>query len=234
MPPDGHRPTERAGSGTSGSHGDHRHRSVPERPRAASGRRRRADGSHRLGHLGSLLPARLQVHPGDTPGNGNGTDADVAYRAMGPHHDEPEAWPAASAVGRRNRSLSDDEIGLLEESLRLIEDRSDRVIGYFYAALFVEAPQLRALFPAAMDAQRDRLFRALTGGRARPRRAASGWCRCSRSSAATTASTACAPGHYEVFGRALIASLRKLQRGRLGARARGRLDRGVRPDRRRS
>ncbi|MGH8938520.1 MAG: globin domain-containing protein, partial [Actinomycetes bacterium] len=56
-----------------------------------------------------------------------------------------------------------DEIGLVEESLRLLEESSDRVVGYFYASLFLEAPQLRALFPAAMDTQRDRLFRALTG-----------------------------------------------------------------------
>jgi NAD(P)H-flavin reductase len=58
--------------------------------------------------------------------------------------------------------LTDDEIGLLDESLRLVEERSDRVISYFYAAMFVEAPHLRALFPAAMDTQRDRLFAALT------------------------------------------------------------------------
>lgn len=59
--------------------------------------------------------------------------------------------------------LDEDDIALLDESLRLVGDRADRVVGYFYAALFVEAPALRALFPAAMDVQRDRLFRALTG-----------------------------------------------------------------------
>jgi NAD(P)H-flavin reductase/hemoglobin-like flavoprotein len=54
-----------------------------------------------------------------------------------------------------------EDAALLEENLRLIEDRSDRVINYFYASLFLESPGLRSLFPAAMDAQRDRLFRAL-------------------------------------------------------------------------
>jgi NAD(P)H-flavin reductase len=54
-----------------------------------------------------------------------------------------------------------EDAALLEENLRLIEDRSDRVINYFYATLFLENPALRSLFPAAMDAQRDRLFRAL-------------------------------------------------------------------------
>jgi NAD(P)H-flavin reductase/hemoglobin-like flavoprotein len=54
-----------------------------------------------------------------------------------------------------------DDAALLEENLRLVEDRSDRVVNYFYASLFRENPALRSLFPAAMDAQRDRLFRAL-------------------------------------------------------------------------
>ncbi|MFI0258836.1 globin domain-containing protein [Streptomyces sp. NPDC017056] len=42
-----------------------------------------------------------------------------------------------------------------------IEPVADKVTSYFYALLFVRHPELRALFPAAMDAQRDRLFRAL-------------------------------------------------------------------------
>ena len=58
--------------------------------------------------------------------------------------------------------LDADEIGIVEESLRLLGDRTDRMVNYFYAALFVEAPHLRSLFPAAMDTQRDRLFKALT------------------------------------------------------------------------
>jgi NAD(P)H-flavin reductase/hemoglobin-like flavoprotein len=61
-----------------------------------------------------------------------------------------------------DRPLEDD-FPLLDESLRLIHDRSDHAVNYFYAALFLERPDLRALFPAAMDTQRDRLFKALTG-----------------------------------------------------------------------
>ncbi|MGZ4595586.1 MAG: globin domain-containing protein [Actinomycetes bacterium] len=57
---------------------------------------------------------------------------------------------------------TDDDVALLDEHLRLIADRSDRMVGYFYAAMFLEDPSLRSLFPAAMDTQRDRLFRALT------------------------------------------------------------------------
>ena len=56
-----------------------------------------------------------------------------------------------------------EDAALLEENLHLIEDRSDRFVNHFYATLFLESPDLRSLFPAAMDAQRDRLFRALLG-----------------------------------------------------------------------
>jgi NAD(P)H-flavin reductase/hemoglobin-like flavoprotein len=54
-----------------------------------------------------------------------------------------------------------EDAALLDENLRLIDDRSDRVVNYLYASLFAANPELRSLFPAAMDAQRDRLFRAL-------------------------------------------------------------------------
>ncbi|MFE5037734.1 globin domain-containing protein [Streptomyces sp. NPDC056683] len=38
---------------------------------------------------------------------------------------------------------------------------ADKVTSYFYALLFVRHPELRSLFPAAMDTQRDRLVKAL-------------------------------------------------------------------------
>ncbi|GAB2908632.1 FAD-binding oxidoreductase [Streptomyces mayteni] len=38
---------------------------------------------------------------------------------------------------------------------------ADQATAYFYALLFLHNPQLRDMFPAAMDAQRDRLFGAL-------------------------------------------------------------------------
>ncbi|KKZ72690.1 flavohemoprotein [Streptomyces showdoensis] len=38
---------------------------------------------------------------------------------------------------------------------------ADRVTSYFYALLFTHHPDLRAMFPAAMDTQRDRLLKAL-------------------------------------------------------------------------
>ncbi len=104
--------------------------------------------------------------------------------------------------------LDDDEMGLLDESLRLLSDRSDRMVGYFYAALFVEAPALRALFPAAMDTQRDRLFRALTGAVRSlddPDRAVPMLQQLGRDHR----KYGVRGEHYDVVGRALVAALRK-------------------------
>ena len=53
------------------------------------------------------------------------------------------------------------ERDLITESLEHIQPHGDRVAAYFYARLFMEAPELRELFPPAMDLQRDRLFAAL-------------------------------------------------------------------------
>ncbi|WP_242587512.1 globin domain-containing protein [Streptomyces sp. MST-110588] len=50
---------------------------------------------------------------------------------------------------------------LIRRTLAEIDPVSDRATSYFYALLFLRHPDLRALFPAAMDAQRDRLFKAL-------------------------------------------------------------------------
>jgi NAD(P)H-flavin reductase/hemoglobin-like flavoprotein len=50
---------------------------------------------------------------------------------------------------------------LIKSSLEAIEPIADKVVGHFYAVLFLLDPALRDLFPVAMDAQRDRLFQSL-------------------------------------------------------------------------
>jgi NAD(P)H-flavin reductase len=117
---------------------------------------------------------------------------------MGLHHDE--ARDAAPL-------LDDDAIGLLDESLRLIDDRSDVVVNHFYAALFAEAPQLRPLFPLGMAVQRDRFFRALTNAvrsLAEPARFRSTLAQLGRDHRKYGVRAE----HYDVFGRALRNSLR--------------------------
>lgn len=53
------------------------------------------------------------------------------------------------------------DVRLLKESLGYVEGRTDRLVLDFYAMLFRERPDLRELFPAAMDTQRDRFVGAL-------------------------------------------------------------------------
>ncbi|MFD0316098.1 globin domain-containing protein [Streptomyces flavalbus] len=58
------------------------------------------------------------------------------------------------------RDASPDAV-LVRRTMNEIAPVADKVTSYFYALLFVRHPELRPLFPAAMDTQRDRLFRAL-------------------------------------------------------------------------
>lgn len=50
---------------------------------------------------------------------------------------------------------------LIHRTLAEITSVADQATSYFYALLFVRHPDLRAMFPAAMDAQRGRLLRAV-------------------------------------------------------------------------
>jgi NAD(P)H-flavin reductase/hemoglobin-like flavoprotein len=50
----------------------------------------------------------------------------------------------------------------ITHTFSLVNQAGDRPVAYFYGRLFAGNPELRPMFPAAMDTQRDRLFRALT------------------------------------------------------------------------
>nr|WP_254706007.1 globin domain-containing protein [Streptomyces vilmorinianum] len=67
---------------------------------------------------------------------------------------------AAEEPPRISRGPSPDAI-LVRRTLAEIAPVADKVTSYFYALLFVRRPELRSMFPAAMDAQRDRLLKAL-------------------------------------------------------------------------
>lgn len=82
------------------------------------------------------------------------------------------------------------------------------MVGYFYGLLFVEHPKLRALFPAAMDVQRDRLFRSLTRivwGLDSPNDFAPYLEQLGRDHL----KFGIRPEHYGAFGRALVAAIRR-------------------------
>lgn len=51
---------------------------------------------------------------------------------------------------------------VVKESFTEIEPFADKAAAYFYGRLFAENPRLRALFPPAMDLQRERLVQVLT------------------------------------------------------------------------
>jgi ferredoxin-NADP reductase/hemoglobin-like flavoprotein len=75
--------------------------------------------------------------------------------------------PAAATGDTGPIGPTPQDIVLIRRSLAAIEPVADRATAHFYAVLFLARPELRALFPAAMDVQRDKLFRALlAAGRA--------------------------------------------------------------------
>lgn len=55
------------------------------------------------------------------------------------------------------------DAGLVRTSFSFVEPQWEHATAYFYGRLFAENPHLRSMFPVVMDAQRDRLFRALAG-----------------------------------------------------------------------
>ncbi|MFJ6085523.1 globin domain-containing protein [Streptomyces sp. NPDC092369] len=74
----------------------------------------------------------------------------------------PQYAPAApqTAVPTRAEQASPDAV-LIRRTMAEVAPVADKVTSYFYALLFVRHPDLRPMFPAAMDTQRDRLLKAL-------------------------------------------------------------------------
>lgn len=107
------------------------------------------------------------VEPGVDTGSGAepGAAASLPPRAPAPTVVPPEApAPQLSAVAPAapadDPNASPDAI-LVRRTLAEIAPVADQVTSHFYSLLFVRHPDLRSLFPVAMDAQRDRLLKAL-------------------------------------------------------------------------
>ncbi|MFJ9563501.1 globin domain-containing protein [Streptomyces fuscichromogenes] len=104
-------------------------------------------------------PARLQGAAEAPPGGqyaapGHATRT-TPYPAPGAFEDVP---PRRGA--QQTQNASPDAIRI-RGTMAEIGPIADKVTSYFYALLFVRHPELRSLFPAAMDTQRDRLLKAL-------------------------------------------------------------------------
>ena len=99
-------------------------------------------------------------HP--TPGD-SGRTPDLADGAS-PGQDRIPASAAATAAfpghHTAQEAASPDAVRI-RRTMAEITPVADKVTSYFYALLFVRHPDLRSLFPAAMDTQRDRLLKAL-------------------------------------------------------------------------
>ncbi len=69
----------------------------------------------------------------------------------------------AADEARENTSsgISGQTARLVKESFTVIEGRGPEVMEHFYAWLFVRHPDVRAMFPLAMSAQREHVFGAL-------------------------------------------------------------------------
>ncbi|WP_435809406.1 globin domain-containing protein [Streptomyces seoulensis] len=95
--------------------------------------------------------ARAHMEAPATPSRDDGTANGVGGRprhAAAPHPAPPRPQASWDAL-------------LIRRTMAEIAPLADKVTSYFYALLFVRHPELRALFPPAMDTQRDRLLRAL-------------------------------------------------------------------------
>ncbi|MGW0942738.1 globin domain-containing protein [Streptomyces sp. NPDC002623] len=73
----------------------------------------------------------------------------------------PPAEPLVPAQRSAQMKAASPDAVLVRRTMTEVGPVADKVTSYFYAMLFVRHPELRSLFPPAMDAQRDRLLKAL-------------------------------------------------------------------------
>jgi NAD(P)H-flavin reductase/hemoglobin-like flavoprotein len=106
-------------------------------------------------HRGPLAWWRLRSWKKDLEGLARVRDGSNALQERQTEDAHPnEARPASSQA-------PDLAIAAIRDTFAIVAGAGDEAAGYFYARLFVCHPELRDLFPPAMDEQRDRLLRAL-------------------------------------------------------------------------
>ncbi len=127
-----------------------RERREPQEPREPQDHRRQQPPSH--------ASPTSPIPPIDRPVPEQRLPAPAARRPA----PEPtlDSFTAAVSSATAAAPASPDAI-LIRRTMAEIEPAADKVTSYFYALLFVRHPELRVMFPAAMDVQRDRLFKAL-------------------------------------------------------------------------
>ncbi|MFC5719792.1 globin domain-containing protein [Streptomyces gamaensis] len=134
---------------------------APDRP----GQRERhpRKGANSLALAGSPQRGRLpdpSAAPASRPSEGPSGRCDTPLTSLRPTAVDGPVPLRAGATAPSGPPPSPDT-QLIRRTMDEIEPVADKVVSYFYALLFLQNPALRALFPAAMDSQRDRLFKAL-------------------------------------------------------------------------
>ncbi|MDR3035740.1 MAG: flavohemoprotein [Kitasatospora sp.] len=97
----------------------------------------------------TAAPALNRVGPDDRWSRAGGVPAAV------------EPPPALEPAGPVPEPPGAEDLVLVRASLAAVAADADRAMAHFHALVFLRHPELRAMFPAAMDEQRTRLFRAL-------------------------------------------------------------------------
>ncbi|MFD8479149.1 globin domain-containing protein [Kitasatospora sp. NPDC059673] len=82
-------------------------------------------------------------------------------RAWGVQPARPQPVAVERTAGAVMRPLDAAELALVRAVLAAVQPVADRAMAHFHALMFLRHPELRALFPAAMDEQRELLLRAL-------------------------------------------------------------------------
>ena len=118
--------------------------------------------------LMSLDDRQLGGPAAETEAKADESGTDLALADPAPTDVEPaDAERAADAVappteaGDALEMSTDPAIASVRDTFAIVGAAGDDAAAYFYGWLFAGHPELRALFPTAMNEQRDRLFRAL-------------------------------------------------------------------------
>ncbi|MCZ0988176.1 FAD-binding oxidoreductase [Streptomyces diastatochromogenes] len=112
----------------------------------------------------TLLPPHRAARgaAGTSPAQPSEPQPAVAYEPSHPvvAATEPQRVPVQRSAPPVVEEASPDAL-VIRGTMAEIAPVADKVTSYFYALLFVRHPELRPMFPPAMDAQRDRLLKAL-------------------------------------------------------------------------
>lgn len=159
--------TTSADNGTSGGNGVGGW-FTPRKQPTPTGGEQETEGSRLAGLRPVGRPA--EGEPASDGGPAAGGSAGAQERIPDADAPTPAEDPAPGSIFQQERvpaqrsasvpQASPDAI-LIRRTMEEIKPVADKVTSYFYAMLFVQHPDLRPLFPPAMDAQRDRLLKAL-------------------------------------------------------------------------